>query len=129
SSKDAWVISATPLHTFNQLASGCRTLEIKRYGEAAPSRAMDNLFWLGRYAERTESLVRILRAVTGRISEEPATALDVARKLLIPFSQASDSPIEEIADEAALTHELQLLIFSPRHSRGLQRLLTRVEQT
>ena len=129
SSKDAWVISATPVDTFSLLAGSGRTLEIKRIGEAAPSRAMDNLFWLGRYAERTESFVRILRAVAGRISEEPAAALDVARKLLIPFSQASDSPIEEIADEEALTHELQLLIYSPRHSRSLQKLLTRVEQT
>ncbi|MBA2588746.1 MAG: circularly permuted type 2 ATP-grasp protein [Alphaproteobacteria bacterium] len=129
SSKDAWVISPTPVDSFSLLANGGRALEIKRHGESAPSRAMDDLFWLGRYAERTESLVRILRAVTARISDEPAAALDVARKLLIPFSQASDSPIEEIAGDEELVEELQLLIYSPRHSRGLQRLLGRVERT
>jgi uncharacterized circularly permuted ATP-grasp superfamily protein/uncharacterized alpha-E superfamily protein len=129
SSKDAWVLSTSPVDTFSLLAGGGRTLEIKRYGESAPSRAMDNLFWLGRYTERTESFVRILRAVTARISDEPAAALEVARKLLIPYSHASDTPIEEIADEEALARELQLLIYSPRHSRGLQRLLLRVEQT
>jgi uncharacterized circularly permuted ATP-grasp superfamily protein/uncharacterized alpha-E superfamily protein len=129
SSKDAWVISTAPVDNFSLLTNGGRSLEIKRHGESAPSRAMDNLFWLGRYAERTESFVRILRAVTARLGEDPAAALEVARKLLIPFSQASDSPIEEIADEHALAEELQLLIYSPRHSRGLQRLLLRVEQT
>ncbi len=129
SSKDAWVISTAPVDSFSLLAGGGRPLEIKRHGEAAPSRAMDNLFWLGRYAERTESFVRILRAVTARMSDEPASALELARKLLIPFSQASDTPIEEIADEEALAEELQLLIYSPRNSRGLQRLLRRVEQT
>jgi uncharacterized alpha-E superfamily protein len=129
SSKDAWVLSASPVDTFTLLGGGGRTLEIKRYGESAPSRAMDNLFWLGRYAERTESFVRILRAVTARISDEPAAALEVARKLLIPYSHASDTPIEEIPDAEALASELQLLIHSPRHSRGLQRLLLRVEQT
>jgi uncharacterized circularly permuted ATP-grasp superfamily protein/uncharacterized alpha-E superfamily protein len=129
SSKDAWVLSATPVDNFSLLANGGRTLEIKRHGESAPSRAMDNLFWLGRYAERTESFVRILRAVASRVSDEPAAALEVARKLLIPFSQASDSPIEEIADEQELNEELQVLIYSPRHSRGLQKLLSRVEQT
>jgi uncharacterized circularly permuted ATP-grasp superfamily protein/uncharacterized alpha-E superfamily protein len=129
SSKDAWVISAAPVDNFSLLTGGGRTLEIKRTGEAAPSRAMDNLFWLGRYAERTESFVRILRAVTSRVSDEPAGALEVARKLLIPFSQASDSPIEEIADADALARELQLLVYSPRHSRGLQKLLSKVEQT
>jgi uncharacterized alpha-E superfamily protein len=129
SSKDAWVISPTPVDNFSLLTNGGRALEIKRHGESAPSRAMDDLFWLGRYAERTESFVRILRAVTARVSDEPAAALDVARKLLIPFSQASDSPIEEIAGDGELADELQLLIYSPRHSRGLQRLLSRVEQT
>jgi len=129
SSKDAWVLSTTPVGNFSLLANGGRTLEIKRHGESAPSRAMDNLFWLGRYAERTESFVRILRAVTSRVSDEPAGALDVARKLLIPYSHASDSPIDEIADEHELADELQLLIYSSRHSRGLQRLLLRVEQT
>ncbi|HWM61158.1 MAG TPA: circularly permuted type 2 ATP-grasp protein [Rhizomicrobium sp.] len=129
SSKDAWVISNAPVDSFSLLANGGRMLEIKRHGESAPSRAMDNLFWLGRYAERTESFVRILRAVAARVSDEPAAALDVARKLLIPFSQASDTPLEEIADDQALMEELQLLIYSPRNSRGLQRLLLRVEQT
>ncbi|HEX4027120.1 MAG TPA: circularly permuted type 2 ATP-grasp protein [Rhizomicrobium sp.] len=128
SSKDAWVLSTTPVDNFSLLANGGRTLEIRRHGESAPSRAMDNLFWLGRYAERTESFVRILRSVAARVSDEPAAALEVARKLLIPFSQASDAPIEEIADEHELAEELNVLIYSPRHSRGLQRLLTRVEQ-
>ena len=102
SSKDAWVISEAPVDNFTLLGQGARTLEVKRHGESAPSRAMDNLFWLGRYAERTEAFVRILRAVTSRLIDDPANALEVARKLLIPFSQASDNPIEEIASEQAL---------------------------
>jgi uncharacterized circularly permuted ATP-grasp superfamily protein/uncharacterized alpha-E superfamily protein len=129
SSKDAWVLSAAPVDNFSLLNQGGKTLEIKRQGESAPSRAMDNLFWLGRYAERTESFVRILRAVAGRFSEEPASALDIARKLLIPFSQASDTPIDEIADEADLGRELQKLIYDPRLGRGLQSLMGRVAQT
>jgi len=129
SSKDAWVISEAPVDNFTLLGQGARALEVKRQGESAPSRAMDNLFWLGRYAERTEAFVRILRAVTSRLIDDPANALEVARKLLIPFSQASDNPIEEIASEQTLAEELQLLVFSPYNSRSLQRLLARVEQT
>jgi uncharacterized circularly permuted ATP-grasp superfamily protein/uncharacterized alpha-E superfamily protein len=129
SSKDAWVLSSAPVDNFSLLSNGGKSLEIKRQGESAPSRAMDNLFWLGRYAERIESFVRILRAVAGRAADEPASALEVARKLLIPFSQASDAPIETIADEQELSAELQRLIYNPRVSRGLQRMLARVEQT
>jgi uncharacterized alpha-E superfamily protein len=36
---------------------------------ALPSRAADNLFWLGRYVERSEHLVRLLRAYHGRLAE------------------------------------------------------------
>ncbi|HVV28129.1 MAG TPA: circularly permuted type 2 ATP-grasp protein [Rhizomicrobium sp.] len=129
SSKDAWVLSTAPVDTFSLLNNGGKTLEIRRHGESAPSRAMDNLFWLGRYAERLECFVRILRAVASRVSEDPASALEVTRKLLLPFSQDSDAPPPDIADEHELAQELQLLIHNPRSSRGLQKLLSRVEST
>jgi uncharacterized circularly permuted ATP-grasp superfamily protein/uncharacterized alpha-E superfamily protein len=128
SSKDAWVLSETPVDPFTLLTAQGRSIEIKRHGESAPSRAMDNLFWLGRYAERTESLVRILRAVAARLGESPATALDLSRKLLVPFAQISDATAPAI-DEADLTVELQTLIYGRRQGRGLQRLLSRVETT
>ena len=34
-----------------------------------PSRAADNLFWLGRYVERCESTIRLLRAWHLRLEE------------------------------------------------------------
>ena len=34
-----------------------------------PSRAAENMFWLGRYSERAESAVRLLRVVNGRRTE------------------------------------------------------------
>jgi uncharacterized circularly permuted ATP-grasp superfamily protein/uncharacterized alpha-E superfamily protein len=129
SSKDAWVLSSAPVDNFSLLGNGGKPLDIRRHGESAPSRAMDDLFWLGRYAERTENFVRILRAVASRLSDEPLGALELARKLLIPFSQTTDTPLEEIESEADLGGELQLLLYSARHSRGLQRLLARVEST
>ncbi|SNS78611.1 circularly permuted type 2 ATP-grasp protein [Tropicimonas sediminicola] len=36
---------------------------------ALPSRSADNLFWLGRYVERSEYLVRLLRAYHSRLAE------------------------------------------------------------
>ena len=129
SSKDAWVLSEAPVDSFSLLNNQGRAVEIRRQGEAAPSRAMDNLFWLGRYAERTESLVRILRAVTARLGE--SSALELARTLLVPFSQTGDMPIPAalVEDEAALAAELQILTYGRRQSRSLQRLLSRVETT
>jgi uncharacterized circularly permuted ATP-grasp superfamily protein/uncharacterized alpha-E superfamily protein len=131
SSKDAWVLSEAPVDNFSLLSGQGRTIEIKRHGESAPSRAMDNLFWLGRYAERTESLVRILRAVVARLGDAPDAALELNRKLLVPFAETAETPavLEKPIDETALAAELQILIYGRRRNRGLQRLLSRVEST
>ncbi len=129
SSKDAWVLTNAPVDSFSLLTGGGKTLEIKRQGEAAPSRAMDNLFWLGRYTERSEAFVRILRAVAGRATDDPASAIEIAGKLLIPFAQNAEAHPEEraLAGPEELLAELQLLIYSRRHQRSLQKLLGRVE--
>ena len=55
---------------------------------------MDNLFWLGRYVERSENLVRVLRTVVHRLGDDAATtrrtaASELARRLLLPQGQAS----------------------------------------
>jgi uncharacterized circularly permuted ATP-grasp superfamily protein/uncharacterized alpha-E superfamily protein len=128
SSKDAWVISAAPVDNFSLLSQGARTLEIKRLGESAPSRAMDNLFWLGRYAERTESLVRILRAVSSRLGDDAAGALDAAHTLLVPFGMVGDTATSDaITSEAELARALQRLVYGRHQAQGLQPLLGRVE--
>ncbi len=130
SSKDTWILSDAPVDNFTLLNNQGRSIEIKRHGESAPSRAMDNLFWLGRYAERTESLVRILRAVAERLGDAPLAALELNRKLLLPFGENADVPgSTSIADETSLAKELQTLIYGKRRSRGLQRMLGRVEST
>jgi uncharacterized circularly permuted ATP-grasp superfamily protein/uncharacterized alpha-E superfamily protein len=41
---------------------------------ALPARAADNLFWLGRYIERTEGIVRLLRARNIRLAESGSLA-------------------------------------------------------
>lgn len=62
-SKDIWVLAPGRVDTFSLLRPSSEPVALRRSGDVAPSRAMDNLFWLGRYVERTENLVRILRAV------------------------------------------------------------------
>ena len=34
-----------------------------------PSRAADNLFWVGRYVERTEATLRLVRALINRMTD------------------------------------------------------------
>ena len=59
-SKDTWVLSDGPVSTFSLLPATVQPVELSRDGGDLPSRAADNLFWLGRYVERVEAIVRLL---------------------------------------------------------------------
>ena len=63
---DVWVVAGGPVAPETLVAQGA----FKR--EAAgilPARAADNLYWLGRYVERVESAIRLLRAWHLRLAE------------------------------------------------------------
>ena len=68
-SKDTWVLADGPVSAVHAAARRpARPVELTRAAAATcPSRVADNLFWLGRYAERGESLVRLFRAATSRL--------------------------------------------------------------
>jgi uncharacterized circularly permuted ATP-grasp superfamily protein/uncharacterized alpha-E superfamily protein len=68
-SKDVWVLSEQPVEPFSLMAR-LRTVSEFRRGSDLPSRVADHLFWLGRYLERAEGLVRLLRSVFRRLSGE-----------------------------------------------------------
>jgi uncharacterized circularly permuted ATP-grasp superfamily protein/uncharacterized alpha-E superfamily protein len=66
-SKDAWVLSEGPVDTFSMLRPRNQTIQLERIRPDLPSRAADNLFWLGRYAERSECMARLLRCLMTRV--------------------------------------------------------------
>ena len=47
----------------------------ERAGSDLPSRVAENLFWLGRYAERAEHTMRLLRSVVVRLTDQDTTRL------------------------------------------------------
>ncbi len=65
-SSDVWVTSDRPVEPVTLLPSPDR-IGIRRIVGILPSRAADNLFWLGRYLERTEATLRLVRALLGRL--------------------------------------------------------------
>ena len=73
---DAWVLSDKPVHQLTLLPTPDR-IEINRATGALPSRAAANLFWLGRYVERTEATLRLVRALLNRAAESDDAALDL----------------------------------------------------
>ncbi len=69
SSKDVWVLGdgATPWNSLLLRRLGSR--DIVRGGFYSPSRAVENLFWMGRYSERVENVGRLLRSIAQRLRE------------------------------------------------------------
>ncbi len=59
---DVWVISERAVPT-TTLLPAVDTVRIRRIAGWVPSRAADNLFWLGRYLERAEATLRLVRAL------------------------------------------------------------------
>ena len=70
-SKDTWILASEPelqLSAIDNEDSANRAADLI----SLPSRVIENLFWMGRYAERAEASLRILRTVFVLLnSEEP----------------------------------------------------------
>lgn len=73
---DVWVVGDQPVPPETMLGSTATPFRRAKQG-ALPSRAADNLFWLGRYVERAETAMRLIRAYHVRLSEtaDPDAAL------------------------------------------------------
>jgi uncharacterized alpha-E superfamily protein len=81
---DVWVMSSKPVERVSLLPRENEKL-VRNTSGSLPSRAADNLIWLGRYAERCEATVRILRAYNARLAELSKPDLPIlkhARKYL-----------------------------------------------
>jgi uncharacterized alpha-E superfamily protein len=65
---DVWVVSPRPVETVTMLPSAVTPYARVRPG-VLPSRAGDNLYWLGRYVERAEGAMRLMRAYHVRLAE------------------------------------------------------------
>lgn len=97
SAADVWIVSNRPVERVSLLPQ--ESDFIRTLPGSLPSRAADNLFWLGRYIERAEGALRILRAWNGRYAEtadsempllknisDYLAALDIDTKQAVPDS-------------------------------------------
>ncbi len=66
--KDVWVLAEDRGDIVGPAAAPATRLVIRRPSGDLPSRAADNLFWLGRMVERLERAARLGRAVLARLS-------------------------------------------------------------
>ena len=135
-SKDTWVLSDSPVNTFSRLAATDNMLVLRRSGSDLPSRVADNLFWLGRYAERTESTVRLMRSMVRRLAGETGALDDTAiMARLVRILSGLGYLNKRLARRriaggtAAMERELGNILFDRTQSQGLLGLLKNLNRT
>ena len=110
-SRDVWVTSdATPTPHTSLWRPAIEAALVQRSPQDLPSRAADNLFWLGRYAERADWTMRVLRICLSRLQEDsaPRQELRASRTALeiLLSKEKGKIPGEWEATDAALIERL-----------------------
>ena len=104
---DVWVVSDKAISTATLLPSG-DNVRIRRIAGWVPSRAADNLFWLGRYLERAEATLRLVRALgtqrdPGKGAATVPHSVERIQRLLVTWgavSQATRAQPAKVTAEA-----------------------------
>jgi uncharacterized circularly permuted ATP-grasp superfamily protein/uncharacterized alpha-E superfamily protein len=93
STADAWVLSDQPVAETTLLPAPDR-ISISRATGALPSRAAANLFWVGRYVERAEATLRVVRALVNRASDSDEAATRVLARIASLLGEWEAVPTE-----------------------------------
>lgn len=95
-SKDTWVLRDNKTQSGKSIAPNIVSKEIlRRNSNDLPSRVAENLFWLGRYIERTESQARLLRALNNLLVDQLEPE---GQKAIFPFLKQIVEPDYDLED-------------------------------
>ncbi len=110
-SKDTWVLASGPVSAFSLLRRPTTPQDLVRTGINFSSRVVENLFWFGRHAERSDAVARLLRVALGHLIDESTSERERAwpgiAGLLAHF-EITDSA--RGADDVALVRTLRAAI-------------------
>jgi uncharacterized circularly permuted ATP-grasp superfamily protein/uncharacterized alpha-E superfamily protein len=119
-SKDAWVLGDDSINLFTMPRSRNAPIELRRASPDLPSRVADNLFWLGRYAERAENIARLLRTLARHVMRANESELRCLLRVHACLeSQHSRLPKDRLATATELEHDLISLMSDPKRPGSL----------
>jgi uncharacterized circularly permuted ATP-grasp superfamily protein/uncharacterized alpha-E superfamily protein len=126
-SKDAWIAWDGPVDTFSLLRPRDQPVELRRSPADLPSRVADDLFWLGRYAERAENIARLLRTSLSWVRRAVGVELDCLLRLHGCFeTRHSKLPKKGKATATELERELISLLSDKKRPDSLVATLDEV---
>jgi uncharacterized circularly permuted ATP-grasp superfamily protein/uncharacterized alpha-E superfamily protein len=130
-SKDTWVLADAPVTSVSLLSSAGQPLSSAPISAEVPSRVADNLFWLGRYVERMEDRMRLLRCVITRIADEAISENQSELTGLLSTMvglQLLDKRFEGRVAMKELEQELLALVYNPQIPGTVRELGLRIRQ-
>ncbi|MEI6557220.1 MAG: circularly permuted type 2 ATP-grasp protein [Rhodospirillaceae bacterium] len=146
-SKDTWVLTPQRHHEIVgvrqppqrdlRAAAEARAIEIRgelrTVGGDLPSRVADGLFWLGRYAERCDSAVRLLRGSASRLFDSGGVPgandeLDPLLRLLVWHNLIPAEMAKPETSVRELLPALKAAIFDPDHPSSLRANVQRLHR-
>jgi uncharacterized alpha-E superfamily protein len=134
-SRDVWVLSDAPQPVFKSLwLRGIQTAQVQRGPREMPSRAAENMFWLGRHIEHADWTFRLLRNCLARIEEDsgPRESLHLPRVALMEELKRDNKAASLIAQGLTAPQEIacvaRLLMTSPDHAYGLPQTLSHIRR-
>lgn len=131
-SKDTWVLASESEKQVSLWLQPTTDQVLAASVSSIPSRTADNLFWVGRYAERAEDNARYLRIVIQKLlqaeKETDTVELQAIRKLLRSLSHITKSYPGFAAAENKefpqhLGNELLTLTLDPKQVGGLTNII------
>jgi uncharacterized alpha-E superfamily protein len=96
-SKDTWILSDSPVSPVTLLPASTQPIAISRGGGDLPSRLAEDLYWLGRYSERTDAQARLARGTIARMIDD--TGFDSAHAVQVLASACRTKPIRSTGTE------------------------------
>jgi uncharacterized alpha-E superfamily protein len=102
-------------------------VQVERAAAEVPSRVADELFWLGRYAERLEGLLRIVRCSLRHLSGEAGGEPGPERLTLIPLLvRLQLLPVRDGLSTEEAERELLSLVYKANRDQGVRSLVNRI---
>ena len=108
---DVWISASRPVEMTTLLPQG-ESVAVRRIMGNLPSRAADNLFWLGRYLERAEATLRLIRCLARRaienddMSPEGAATTQRLRKMLVDWGAVPAKPKKPLSPQGLINAAL-----------------------